>query len=250
MSSIRVGRRRASVATRASWRRAPQRFAHPTEEVFAALLSLYGLAWAYEPIEFPLAWNDAGRADAGVPARLLPRERDLFIELTVLEQRLVTKKNQKVRRVPRALPRGRPARRLPARLLRAARAARPGRTCPTSRPRVTVVTDRRPFLYDRHVELGAKIVPFGGWEMPLAYAAGTVAEHLACRRDAVVFDVSHLGTVRCDGPGMFDALQSTLTNDLTQGRTGPGAVHAPAERGRVRRRRHHRVVGGRGRAST
>jgi aminomethyltransferase len=79
---------------------------------------------------------------------------------------------------------------------------------------VAYVTDRRPFLYDSHVELGAKIVPFGGWEMPLQYATGTVAEHLACRHDAVVFDVSHLGTVRCDGPGMFEALQSTLTNDL------------------------------------
>jgi aminomethyltransferase len=69
-------------------------------------------------------------------------------------------------------------------------------------------------LYDAHVALGAKIVPFGGWEMPLQYATGTVAEHLACRHDAVVFDVSHLGTVRCDGPGMFDVLQATLTNDL------------------------------------
>jgi aminomethyltransferase len=76
------------------------------------------------------------------------------------------------------------------------------------------VSDRRPYLYDLHVELGAKIVPFGGWEMPLQYATGTVSEHLACRRDAVVFDVSHLGTVRCDGAGMFDELQGTLTNDL------------------------------------
>jgi aminomethyltransferase len=50
--------------------------------------------------------------------------------------------------------------------------------------------------------------------MPLQYQSGTVAEHLACRHDAVVFDVSHLGTVRCDGAAMFDALQSTLTNDL------------------------------------
>jgi aminomethyltransferase len=78
------------------------------------------------------------------------------------------------------------------------------------------MTDRRPYLYDLHVELGAKIVPFGGWEMPLQYATGTVAEHLACRRDAVVFDVSHLGTVRCDGPDMLEALQSTLTNDLNK----------------------------------
>ncbi|MGA7834958.1 MAG: glycine cleavage system aminomethyltransferase GcvT [Acidimicrobiales bacterium] len=76
------------------------------------------------------------------------------------------------------------------------------------------MTDRRPYLYDLHVELGAKVVPFGGWEMPLQYETGTVAEHLACRRDAVVFDVSHLGTVRCDGPDMFEILQNTLTNDL------------------------------------
>jgi len=76
------------------------------------------------------------------------------------------------------------------------------------------VSDRRPFLYDLHVEFGAKIVPFGGWEMPLQYQTGTVVEHLACRRDAVVFDVSHLGTVRCDGTEIFDALQNTLTNDL------------------------------------
>ncbi len=74
--------------------------------------------------------------------------------------------------------------------------------------------NRRPFLFDAHVALGAKVVPFGGWEMPLAYGDGTLAEHMACRRDAVVFDVSHLGTVRCDGAEMFDALQNTLTNDL------------------------------------
>jgi len=79
---------------------------------------------------------------------------------------------------------------------------------------VIAIENRRPYLYDAHVALGAKMVPFGGWEMPLSYQGGTVAEHLACRRDAVVFDVSHLGTVRCDGPHMFDALQDTLTNDL------------------------------------
>ncbi len=91
----------------------------------------------------------------------------------------------------------------------------------TSRqPSVAAVSNRRPFLYEQHVELGAKMVPFGGWEMPLQYATGTLAEHLACRRDAVVFDVSHLGTVRCTGVGAFDALQSTLTNDLTK--IGPG----------------------------
>jgi aminomethyltransferase len=67
-----------------------------------------------------------------------------------------------------------------------------------------------------HRALGAKMTPFGGWDMPLAYAEGTIAEHRACRTDAVAFDVSHLGTVRVEGPGALDALQAALTNDLTK----------------------------------
>ncbi|MHB1711700.1 MAG: glycine cleavage system aminomethyltransferase GcvT [Acidimicrobiales bacterium] len=59
-----------------------------------------------------------------------------------------------------------------------------------------------------------------GWEMPLAYPGGTLAEHRACRRDAVAFDVSHLGSVRIAGPGVFDRLQDALSNDLR--RVGPG----------------------------
>jgi aminomethyltransferase len=50
--------------------------------------------------------------------------------------------------------------------------------------------------------------------MPLAYGAGTLAEHMACRTDAVAFDVSHLGTVRVEGPGAVDLLQRELSNDL------------------------------------
>ena len=64
------------------------------------------------------------------------------------------------------------------------------------------------------------MVPFGGWEMPVSYPAGTVEEHLACRNGVVVFDVSHLGTVRVEGPGALATLQRTLTNDL--GKIGPG----------------------------
>ena len=60
------------------------------------------------------------------------------------------------------------------------------------------------------------MVPFGGWEMPLSYPAGTLAEHRACRTGAVAFDVSHLGTVRVVGPDAFDRLQSTLTADLSK----------------------------------
>ncbi len=75
-------------------------------------------------------------------------------------------------------------------------------------------------LHAEHVELGAKLVDFGGWEMPLSYPEGTIAEHLVCRNDAAVFDVSHLGTVRVNGPGSFELLQTSLTNDLKK--IGPG----------------------------
>jgi aminomethyltransferase len=52
--------------------------------------------------------------------------------------------------------------------------------------------------------------------MPIAYPSGTIDEHLACRNRAVMFDVSHLGTVRVEGPDALERLQSTLTNDLTK----------------------------------
>lgn len=71
-----------------------------------------------------------------------------------------------------------------------------------------------------HRSLDAKMVPFGGWDMPLAYPTGTLAEHSACRTGAVIFDVSHLGTVRVEGPNAFEQLQSCLTNDLS--RIAPG----------------------------
>ena len=74
--------------------------------------------------------------------------------------------------------------------------------------------DKRSPLDAAHRALGAKLVPFGGWEMPLSYPGGTIGEHLACRNDAVAFDVSHLGTVLVEGPGALDALQAALTNDL------------------------------------
>lgn len=67
-----------------------------------------------------------------------------------------------------------------------------------------------------HRRLNAKMVPFGGWEMPLNYEAGTLSEHAACRSDAVMFDVSHLGTVRVEGADGFGQLQRVLTNDLNK----------------------------------
>jgi aminomethyltransferase len=67
-----------------------------------------------------------------------------------------------------------------------------------------------------HRALGARMVPFGGWEMPLEYPTGTLAEHMACRSAAVVFDVSHLGTVQVAGGGALDTLQQVLSNDLAK----------------------------------
>ena len=72
----------------------------------------------------------------------------------------------------------------------------------------------------QHRLLDAKMVPFGGWDMPLAYPSGTLAEHAACRTGAVIFDVSHLGTVRVEGEKAFEQLQACLTNDLS--RIAPG----------------------------
>src|SRR6184192_3056178 len=74
-------------------------------------------------------------------------------------------------------------------------------------------------LHDRHVELGARMVPFAGWEMPVQYA-GVIPEVRAVRTDAGVFDVSHMGEFEVEGPRATELLQATLSNDLD--RIGPG----------------------------
>src|SRR5213596_3383306 len=74
-------------------------------------------------------------------------------------------------------------------------------------------------LFDRHVALGARLLPFAGWEMPVQYE-GVIPEHLAVRRDCGVFDVSHMGELVVEGPRARELLQSLLSNDLE--RIGPG----------------------------
>ncbi|CAB4372333.1 unannotated protein [freshwater metagenome] len=78
------------------------------------------------------------------------------------------------------------------------------------------MTERLSPLDQVHRSIGAKMVPFGGWDMPLSYADGTLAEHRACRHSAVIFDVSHLGTVRVTGADAFAVLQRAFTNDLNR----------------------------------
>jgi aminomethyltransferase len=68
-------------------------------------------------------------------------------------------------------------------------------------------------LHDRHVALGARMVPFAGWEMPVQYE-GVIQEHRAVRTDAGVFDVSHMGEIEVEGPRAQEFLQRLLSNDL------------------------------------
>ena len=72
---------------------------------------------------------------------------------------------------------------------------------------------RRTPLYERHAAAGARLVPFAGWEMPVEYA-GIREEHLAVRRRAGVFDVSHMGQVLTRGPDALNFLQRMLSNDV------------------------------------
>jgi aminomethyltransferase len=74
-------------------------------------------------------------------------------------------------------------------------------------------TLQRTPLYDRHVALGARMVPFAGWEMPVQYE-GVIEEHRAVRKDAGVFDVSHMGELDVEGPHAHELLQGLLSNDL------------------------------------
>jgi aminomethyltransferase len=80
-------------------------------------------------------------------------------------------------------------------------------------------TLQRTPLHDRHVALGARLIPFAGWEMPVQYA-GVVQEARAVRTDCGVFDVSHMGQFEVEGPRAPELLQSTLSNDLD--RIAPG----------------------------
>lgn len=80
-------------------------------------------------------------------------------------------------------------------------------------------TLRRTPLFERHAALGARLVPFAGWEMPVRYTSIS-DEHRAVRSSAGVFDVSHMGQLQIAGGGAHAYLQGRLSNDL--GRIGPG----------------------------
>ena len=70
-------------------------------------------------------------------------------------------------------------------------------------------------LYDTHVKYNGKIVPFAGYLLPVQYETGVIAEHMAVRTKAGLFDVSHMGEIICKGEDALENLQMLLTNDFT-----------------------------------
>jgi aminomethyltransferase len=71
-----------------------------------------------------------------------------------------------------------------------------------------------------HAELGARMVPFAGWNLPVQYPAGVLAEHRQCRERAALFDVSHMGQASLHGPGAATALEALALGDLASLRPG------------------------------
>src|SRR6185295_5980530 len=90
---------------------------------------------------------------------------------------------------------------------------------------------RKTPLHGVHRESGARMVPFGGWEMPVEYT-GLIAEHMAVRRAAGLFDVSHMGELEVSGPGALAFLQRVTSNDVSRLALGQAQYSAlPTEDG-------------------
>src|SRR5438046_9009717 len=89
---------------------------------------------------------------------------------------------------------------------------------------MTLVTDaaqKTTPLYDEHVRLGAKMIPFGDWIMPVQYS-GIIDEHQAVRNNVGVFDISHMGQLVARGPTAGAWLNEMLTNNIQKLEVGAG----------------------------
>lgn len=71
-------------------------------------------------------------------------------------------------------------------------------------------------LKQKHLSLGAKMVPFAGWEMPVYYPAGIIAEHNAVRNNIGIFDIGHMGLIKIEGQKALDLIQYVATNDVSK----------------------------------
>ncbi len=98
---------------------------------------------------------------------------------------------------------------------------RPCRLWRVDEPEIAHSIVKRTPLYSVHARAGAKLIEFGGWEMPVQYS-GIVDEHLAVRRGAGLFDISHMGQIRVNGPGAQACLNRMLTNDTAKLEVGKG----------------------------
>src|SRR6266478_1190965 len=86
---------------------------------------------------------------------------------------------------------------------------------------------RRTPLYDAHRRLGAKLIDFGGWWMPVSYGTGIIDEHRTTRAAVGVFDVCHMGEIHFRGARAGEAVQRLVTNDLSK-LTDGGALYTVA----------------------
>jgi aminomethyltransferase len=89
---------------------------------------------------------------------------------------------------------------------------------------------RRTPLFEQHLQLGARLVPFAGWEMPVSYE-GILEEHAAVRTHAGMFDVSHMGQVEVEGAGALAFLQRVLSNDVAAIAAGAAQYSCLCEEG-------------------
>ena len=103
-------------------------------------------------------------------------------------------------------------------------------------------------LYDLHLALGAKMVDFGGWDMPLHYGS-QVEEHHQVRRDCGVFDVSHMTVIDVNGPQAKAWLQYLLANDVERLHSPGRALYSAMLNEQRRHRRRHDRLPSRGRLS-
>lgn len=80
------------------------RFAHESEQELARFFDFYTVEWCYEPVCFPLSWDEQGRVIQSITPDFYLPQFELFVEITTMKQRLVTKKNQKIRRLRELYP--------------------------------------------------------------------------------------------------------------------------------------------------
>src|SRR5256714_8910972 len=86
---------------------------------------------------------------------------------------------------------------------------------------MTEAAQKKTPLYDEHVRLGAKMIPFGDWIMPVQYS-GIIDEHQAVRKNVGVFDISHMGQLVAAGQRVGAGLDEMLTNNIDKLQVGTG----------------------------